>query len=253
MWILALDTTTRPGSVALVRDSQIVETSIGDPARTHGERLPVDVLELLARHRLDVRDVDLYAVASGPGSFTGLRIGIACIQGLALATARRVVPVSALDALAFATRGSARERRVLAAWMDARRGEVFSAAYDTGSTDLSVCDPPTVGRPEEILDRWQGGASPLAARLDVIAGEGGVRYAAVVREILGSDPVLVAPPPLAGAIGQMAYRRAAESVAPAAIQPIYVRRPDAELARERAAETGSGDCDASAARNGASR
>ena len=100
MLILALDTTSRAGSVALARDAGVLDQQRGDPSRTHGERLPGDIGDLLERHGLTVADVDLYAVAAGPGSFTGLRVGIATIQGLALAHARPVVPVSALVALA---------------------------------------------------------------------------------------------------------------------------------------------------------
>ena len=100
MVILALDTTTKAGSCALWRDGALVEQRPGDAARTHAERLPGDLADLLAAHGLTVKDVDLYAVASGPGSFTGLRVGIATIQGLALVHGRKVVAVSALEALA---------------------------------------------------------------------------------------------------------------------------------------------------------
>ena len=100
MVILALDTTTTAGSCALWRDGALVEQRPGDAARTHAERLPGDLADLLAAHGLTVNDVDLYAVASGPGSFTGMRVGIATIQGLALVHGRQVVAISALEALA---------------------------------------------------------------------------------------------------------------------------------------------------------
>src|SRR5205823_4964176 len=84
MHVLALDTTTRDGSVALVDQHHIVEERRGDAARSHAERLPDELVTLAAAHRLSLSGIDLFAVASGPGSFTGLRIGIATIQGLAL-------------------------------------------------------------------------------------------------------------------------------------------------------------------------
>ena len=133
MLILALDTTSRVGSVALARDGGVLDQQKGDPSRTHGERLPDDIGDLLERHGLTVADVDLYAVAAGPGSFTGLRVGIATIQGLALAHARPVVPVSALVALAYGARtssgGPVQDAGLIAACMDAQRREVFSALY----------------------------------------------------------------------------------------------------------------------------
>jgi tRNA threonylcarbamoyl adenosine modification protein YeaZ len=101
MIVLALDTTTRAGSLALVRDRRLLEVFVGDGSRTHAARLPGDLLDCLTRHGLSLQDVDLFAVAAGPGSFTGLRIGIATIQGLAFASGRNLVGVSALEALAL--------------------------------------------------------------------------------------------------------------------------------------------------------
>ena len=103
MLVLALDTTTRRGSVALVRDGVELESYAGDEGVTHGQRLPGDLVRVLDRQKLSLGDVDLFAVAAGPGSFTGLRIGIATMQGLALASGKPIIGVSALDALHHAS------------------------------------------------------------------------------------------------------------------------------------------------------
>ena len=102
MRILALDTSTPTGSVALAVGGEVTECRIGGADRTHGERLPGDVTALLAAHDLAPADIDLYAVCSGPGSFTGLRVGLATIQALALVNRRPVVAVPTLEALACA-------------------------------------------------------------------------------------------------------------------------------------------------------
>src|ERR1700674_3345139 len=115
---MALDTTTRAGSVALVEDDRVVDERSGDLSRTHAQRLPGEILALADRHHVAMRDVDVFAVASGPGSFTGLRIGIATIQGLALATNRPVVAVSTLEALAHAASRDLAPGALVAAWMD---------------------------------------------------------------------------------------------------------------------------------------
>src|SRR5713101_7862843 len=107
MRILALDTTTRAGSVALVEHDCVIEERAGDPARTHAERLPREIHALFDGRGIGSADVDLFAVASGPGSFTGLRIGIATMQGLAFVHRRKIAPVSALEALAPVARGDA--------------------------------------------------------------------------------------------------------------------------------------------------
>src|SRR5438093_13443989 len=98
MKVLALDTTTRVGSVALIDDERILDERDGDSTRTHAERLPQELLAVANDNGVALSEIDLFAVASGPGSFTGMRIGIATIQGLALVAARRAVAVSALDA-----------------------------------------------------------------------------------------------------------------------------------------------------------
>jgi tRNA threonylcarbamoyladenosine biosynthesis protein TsaB len=248
MLILALDTTTRTGSIALLRDNMCLDVLIGDESRTHAERLPADILRLASRNGVALREVEVFAVASGPGSFTGLRIGIATIQGLAFASSRRVAPVSALDALAaIALRPSLqREPMLVAAWIDARRQEVFSALYGTGSADsvnaggsgellggLNRLDEASVGDPDATLDRW----APLVAGQTVcFIGDGALRYRARLEERLGGTCQIVDPlPPLAPAVGAIAARMTARGLAllPHAVRPIYVRRPDAELARER--------------------
>jgi tRNA threonylcarbamoyladenosine biosynthesis protein TsaB len=226
MRLLALDTTARAGSVALARDGAIVEARAGDPSRTHGERLPGDVLRLLSDHNLVPSDIDVYAVAAGPGSFTGLRVGIACVQGLALANGRRVVAVSALDALANIGQSAAGEG-FIAAWIDAQRGEVFAALYAASS----VVEAPSVGTPARTLESWR-------ARLDdrpVLAlGDGAGRYEHLLRAA-GPHVRLFEPaaPMLAPSIAELALKEVAagRTIAPHAIVPIYIRRPDAELAR----------------------
>ena len=77
MRVIALDSTTRAGSVALVEDDCVIDERAGDASRSHAEWLPGEIVDLAAAHGVALAEVDLFAVASGPGSFTGLRIGIA--------------------------------------------------------------------------------------------------------------------------------------------------------------------------------
>jgi tRNA threonylcarbamoyladenosine biosynthesis protein TsaB len=232
MHVLALDTTTRAGSIALVTDARVIIERDGDPARTHAERVPSDILGLLHDAGVKLAEVDVFAIASGPGSFTGLRIGIATLQGLAFVNGRRIVPVSALEALAqigsqFLPAGAA-----VAAWIDAHRREVFSALYRVADGPafapcrLLEIDAPAVGDPASTLSRWlASGRAP-----NVFIGDGAVIYA----DVLAGRETVTPTPALAGAIGRIAVHRsgARETVDPADVQPLYIRRPDAELARE---------------------
>jgi tRNA threonylcarbamoyl adenosine modification protein YeaZ len=236
--ILSLDTTTRAGSAAVLRDDTLVAVAQGDPSRTHGERLPAELDAVLRLARVELPDIDLLAVARGPGAFTGLRIGLAAMQGVAMVTGRPVVGVSALEALAaaaFERLGGTQAR--IGVWMDAARGEIFAAAYDAagevgGVPELSPLTEPEVDTPEAVWKRWQSIPHPPApdsSRPHPIApwtftGDGASRYAPV----LGTAHLTIAGP-LAPAIARLARRVPGHgSHAPHDLQPLYVRRPDAE-------------------------
>jgi len=233
MRVLALDTTTRAGSVAVVDDGRVLVERTGDAARTHAERLPAEVIDALAAAGLTLADVELFAVASGPGSFTGLRIGIATIQGFAFVSQKRVAPVSALRALAEAAASGWPAGTRVGAWMDAHRHEVFSALFEIAASfegevaALREVEPPMVAPPADTIERWTALGLPSA-----VCGDGAAMYA----NLLGTAMVVVQTPPLAGLIGRLATAAARDgsTVAPAGVQPLYVRRPDAEVARDRA-------------------
>jgi tRNA threonylcarbamoyladenosine biosynthesis protein TsaB len=236
MRVLALDTTTRTGSVAVVDDGHVIGERGGDAARTHAERLPAEIVALVDACGLALADIDLFAVASGPGSFTGLRVGIATMQGLALVGGRRMAGVPALDALGHLASREARAGTYVAAWMDAHRRDVFTALYRVGAAPLfeseRLCDVegPTVGDPAATVSRWRREVGD--ACVDVM-GDGAARFADVIaREAPGWR--VLAPPLLAGAIGRIAFERArrGDTVDPAGLHPFYIRRPDAEVARD---------------------
>lgn len=229
MIVLALDTTTRAGSIAVVSAGRAPTEYVGDPSRTHGERLPADLMHALARAGVAPRELTLLAVAAGPGSFTGLRVGIASMQGLAVALDLRIVPVSTLDALARL--GAGGHGRV-ASWVDAQRGEIFGALYEPDGR--TVVRPASSLTPEATLDAW---TADLTSGPVHFVGDGAVRYTAAIRARLG-DRAAVADrtPTLAGIIGLMAGERPERAVLPHAVVPIYVRRPDAEIARARRAD-----------------
>lgn len=226
MRILALDTTTRGGSVALVDDGVVIGERAGDASRAQAERLPGDLKTLLDAARVPLPAVDVYAVAAGPGSFTGVRVGIATMQGLAFAEGKPLVGVSALDALHLAGRDAGAER--IATWIDAWRGEVYAALYEHGEEIESA----SVERPEQILAR-------IGTRPALFIGDGAGTYAEQIRE-RHPDAALADPahPLLAATIARLAATavRAGHRPSPHAIRAIYVRRPDAELARDARAD-----------------
>ncbi len=238
MRVLALDTTTRSGSVALVEDQRLLAECVGDSSRTHAERLPGEILSILDRHGFRSADIDVFAVAVGPGSFTGLRIGIATIQGMAMVNGRRVAEVSALDAAAQLAGERLEPGALVGVWMDAARGDVFSALYRLESASpfdprrLQLLGGPTVLRPATVLDHWD---KMVAADSSIhVAGSGARLYAELIRE-RRANTTISGGVPLAGAVGRIGTVRAErqDTVEPSAVRPLYVRRPDAEVDRER--------------------
>ena len=231
MRVLALDTTTRAGSVAFVEHGELIAERPGDSSRSHGERLPADLAQL----GVPWSSVDVFAVCVGPGSFTGLRIGIATMQGLALVTRARLIGISGLDALGQHGSRLVGAGALVAPWIDAQRGEVYSALYRVtdapifSAERLVQLEPPAVAKPDATFELWA--AHDL--RDAVFIGDAASHHQAVI-EARTSPRHVVPPVPIAGAVGLLAQGAALRGVAgsPAAIQPLYVRRPDAELHRD---------------------
>jgi len=240
MLVLALDSSTRIGSLALALDGRILESRLGDPTVRQAIRLPGDLVALLAAHGYVLADVDLFAAAAGPGGFTGLRVGLATMQGLAMALDRRVYLASTLELLGVAGRTARPEARWIGTWMQGMRGEVFTALYVAAAEPqglVAILDP-LVGTPDEAADAWRDAApaGPI-----VVVGDAWPDAGEPLRARFGAalDPVVV--PVLAEVLALQAGTRSAEAVAPAAIRPAYVRRPDAVLTRLQAGLPVSGD------------
>ncbi len=210
MRILALDTTTARGSVALVVDDD-VEGEVRLVSDKQSIHLMPAVSFLLASRGVSARDLDAFAVTIGPGSFTGLRVGISTAQGLAMAAARPCVGVVTLDALASRVADAGRP---IVAMMDAYRDEVYARVYHEDGTPAGE---PLLGPPVELL-----ALVPPAA---LATGDGAHRHADAVRrarpDVLISGRSLF----LAAAVARLAAARlaAGEQAAPDALRPLYLR------------------------------
>lgn len=232
MHVLALDTTTRAGSVAIIEDGRVVEIALLDPERPQTTQLPRAALAVLTSARIRLGEIDVFAVAVGPGSFSGIRIGIACIQGFAVVTGRPVVPVSTLDALASEGASHVGADRLVAAWINGQRHEVFSALYRVGPTPQRGPEcarevaPPVVGAASSVVVGWQ------RDRLmpDLVVGDGTTTYG----DALPPHVVRRGHPALAAIVGRLGSVRAmrGEVVDAGQILPLYIRRPDVEIARD---------------------
>lgn len=171
MNLLAIDTAREAGSLALLRNGSRIDTrSLGTGPR-FGEVLFGAIERLLSASSLRLGDLDAFAVATGPGSFTGIRVGLGAAKALAEANGRPLVGVSNLRALAFSRQGAS--PRV--ALLDARRGELFAGCYGEGSLPLM---PEMLGSWEDLAPRLQRLRPVLVANEPRIFEAGGPAAAA---------------------------------------------------------------------------
>lgn len=259
MILLGLDTATSATAVALLRGDGTIDEARDDPQASERPHHTSDALRLAAglldAAGLDWRDLDAIAVGLGPGTFTGLRVGVATARGLAQSLAAPLIGVSslralALPALAVGEQGGAQggeqgaahvgeqldaQGPVLAV-LDARRGEAFLAAYGRGDGMLELAAPQVL-RPQEIASvvAQIDGPEPFAV------GDGALAFAAQLQAAGALIPPADSPLHLlrAASICELAWRQGAgkplagESLNE--VLPQYGRRPDAEIAIEGAA------------------
>jgi tRNA threonylcarbamoyladenosine biosynthesis protein TsaB len=215
--ILAIDTTHECGSLALARGEDLIEETLLRAPGGFAHVIYEHLAQLLGRHGVTPAMVDCFAAASGPGSFTGVRVGLACVKGLAHALGKPVVAVSNLEALA--SFGSAPLRAVV---LDARRGEVYGAVYD---------DAGRLASPEVVTKFPAWLATLPEGDLEFVSADFTPFRAALAGTRFEHAPIATAPPALAAAIARIALARflRGETSDPAAIDANYVRRSDAEL------------------------
>jgi tRNA threonylcarbamoyladenosine biosynthesis protein TsaB len=217
--ILAIDTTSDPGSIALISEAGVVaEADLGPPG-AFADSLFGAIEGLMAKAGVATTDISAFASASGPGSFTGVRIGLTAAKGLAEATGRPAIAISNLQALACF--GVAPLRAVM---IDARRGEIYGGVYNDALEPVR----------EEVvmkLDAWLASLSELAAESGEVQVITNSRtLAELVRPVFRGD-VIEAPGALAVTIGKIALDRVQRGLVqdPVEIDANYVRRSDAEL------------------------
>lgn len=221
MRILAVDTTSAHGSLAILDEGRLVAARGAAQRFRHAERLLPTIDETLNELDLGLEAIEGFAVAVGPGSFTGLRIGIATLEGLAFATGRPVMGVSALEAMAFRFRY---RDGLVAAFVDAYRGEIYGQVFRSEGGRLTAMTEPTCQSPESFLEGWRGESM-------LLAGSATTTYRRLLLETLGARARVASPSFFiaeeVGRLGELAHQ--AGGAAPLGrLEALYLRPSDAE-------------------------
>lgn len=233
--ILSIETATLAGSVSLTRGNKVLLTLSGDNQVSHSNRLLSEIHDVLSQTGYSLPDIDFFAVATGPGSFTGLRIGIATVKGLAYTLKRPCIGVPTLQAVAHSAKGCERVVAVL----PAGRGEVFVQMFQVSSEEVLPLDTATHIDPHSMVEKysqfadlcWCGeGAHLHREKIQACADRNG-------RQLLQSNPdsegwrLVPKTIMLAEQVGVLACRMASDQQlqSPETLRAIYVRPSDAEL------------------------
>lgn len=224
MNILALCTTSTSGSIAIYKENSIAFISYLDIRITHSERLMPQIAFGLEQSKIELKNLDLVTIANGPGSFTGIRIGLATAKGICMAHEIPLLPVNTLELLAY---NLFKSNRDILPFIDARMGEVYAALY---SSHLEQLIPPQNVKPADFL---QNISKPVT-----IIGDGLECY----REIVESSRIDFVPAlphqniPLASTLISIALRNPVPDYnfdQISELEPFYLRKSQAEITREK--------------------
>lgn len=234
MRILAVECSTKPVSAAVISDGEIISYAFSNVKLTHSQTLFPIIESTLKAAKITFSDIEAIGVATGPGSFTGLRIGIACAKGLAEPRNLKCAGVSTLLAAAYAFRG---EDAVICPVIDARCGQVYNALFDVcGNTVTRLCDDRAV-----MIDE-------LAAELETLADKRIILCCDAAETVIGctrGGNISLAPEPLilqnAVGVGLCAQKDIDEGnfVSGAELEPVYLKLPQAQRElKQRKGEVG---------------
>src|SRR3989338_5286733 len=228
MKILAIETSTLSGSVALLEDEQLIAESTTCIKKTHAERLLPSIKNLLDSAHTKIEDIDGFALTIGPGSFTGLRIGLSTIKGLSWSLNKPVVGVSTLEALAMNLPYS---DKPVCPMLDARKKEVYAAVYKCNVTQgislEPICImPDTAISPDNLINKIK---EPT-----IFLGDGIKVYGNLIKDML-KDTAVIAPAHLwqikASNIGLLAWKKfkSGNIESPESIRLNYLRPSESEI------------------------
>ncbi|MFZ3071633.1 MAG: tRNA (adenosine(37)-N6)-threonylcarbamoyltransferase complex dimerization subunit type 1 TsaB [Thermodesulfobacteriota bacterium] len=228
MKILGFDTSGASGSIALSEDGRLIAEIETWDVGAHSEWFLPAVDSLLKENSVAMEDIDLFAVGIGPGSFTGLRIGVSGVKGFAWALGKKCVAVSTLEAMAMNERG---EGQMICPVLDARKKEVYAALFSCEEGRLKRLAPDSVMSPHEVADMIErSGDGPV-----VFLGGGMEIYGEAILNAV--KDASIGPKeswrPRGRTICSLGFEARNEARDPKEISPVYLRKSEAEIKASR--------------------
>lgn len=227
MKILAIDTATKTGSVAITSGDSILSERLLNVDTTHSENLLPAIEEMTSETAFVLGEIDLIAVTLGPGSFTGIRIGVGSVKGLALALDKPVVGVSTLESMAA---NFPCADRIIKPVIDARKSEVYTADFTWKNGALKRLSDDRVEAPEKMLEG--------VSKNTIFVGDGLLKYGDLIKDTVG-DKAFFADHFFsyirASAVARLGQANFEEKggLDLASFTPVYLRRSEAEVNREK--------------------
>jgi len=223
MKILALETATMAGSVAIVDDEELIAEVKLNINVAHSERLISSIDYLLNASRLSIKDIDAFAISIGPGSFTGLRIGLSTAKGFSYAAKKPLVPVPTLDAFARILPFCS---HLICLMLDARKNEVYAALYKWEDNVCKKIMPETAINPADLLKNIKGKT--------IFTGDGARIYKKLIIDTLKDDATFAPASkmsPSASSVAEIAIEKLKEGITtdPVTLTPFYIRKSEAEI------------------------
>ena len=224
MKVLAIETATLAGSIAIADDADGLIGEVKVNVRiAHAERLMPSIEWLLKASGISIKEIDAFGVSVGPGSFTGLRIGLSTAKGFSFATSKPIVPVQTIDAFA---RTMPFCSHMICPMLDARKNEVYAGLYRWEDNRCKEILPQTAIDPADLLKKIN---EPV-----VFMGEGSKIYKNLITEVLKTNAIFAPPSkmsPSASTVAEIAIEKIKQGVTtdPVSLTPLYIRKSEAEI------------------------
>jgi tRNA threonylcarbamoyladenosine biosynthesis protein TsaB len=222
MLTLAFDTSSRTAAVAVLHDDTIIYDSIINTGLNHSELLMPEIDYALRQVRIKISDINLFACTLGPGSFTGLRVGVSTLKGLMLATG---TPAAGVSSLAAVVLNLGTTSRLICSMIDAGRGQVYVAYFRYNDKNiLQKISEETAVNPKEIINNTD--------KNTLFVGDGVIKYAEIIKNIKSPEVSIASDSQhyiIASAVGILGRKKFAENdlLDASTLVPVYLRSADA--------------------------